>query len=133
MGMLGEDEESICFDAEGCLIHNKKKSQIGSKFERSMHVCLLLNLDSQSRNANTVSLFRDGVRICKPQALPESLTGKTLYPSITYRNVTVHYNFGPCPNAPLPFVCRMVQDAAIKDVDVTANEGPEEGDCTAIF
>jgi hypothetical protein len=82
--VLGEDEKSVCFDAEGNFIYNKTKTQVGAKFERSMHVCVLVNLDSDSPNANTVSIFRDGQRICKPQALPESLVGEVfIQPSRT--------------------------------------------------
>lgn len=98
-----------------------------------MNVCLLVNLDPKTPNANTVSIFRDGQRICQPQALPESLQGKVLYPTVTYRNVTVHYNFGPLAHASLPFACRMVQDAGVKDVVVTPDVSPKDGKFTAAF
>merc|ERR1712070_657908 len=44
--LIGEDEESVCFDAEGSFIFNKKKTQVGAKFERNMNVALVLNLDA---------------------------------------------------------------------------------------
>jgi len=131
--LIGEDEHSICFDAEGSFIHNKKKTSVGAKFERSMNVALVVNVDSKSPNANTVSLFRDGVRICEPQALPDSMKGKALYPTLSYRNVTVHYNFGAVADSTLPFTCRMLQDASAKDVEVTKEDAPKDGKYTAAF
>merc|ERR1712048_54542 len=50
--------------------------------------------------------------------LPEELVGKTLFPSITYKNVTLQVNFGPQPKVPLPFKCRMLQDAAEEDLEI---------------
>lgn len=34
-------------------------------------ISILLNLDTQSPNAYTMSLFREGVRIAEPQTIPE--------------------------------------------------------------
>jgi len=131
--LIGEDAESVCFDAEGTFIHNKKKVQVGAKFERGMNVCLIVNLDATSPNANTISVFKDGERICQPQVLPESLRGKALYPTLTYRNVTVHYNFGPVHHAALPFTCRTWQDVSVKDAVVAKEEPPKDGKYTALF
>lgn len=131
--LIGEDEESICFDAEGSFLHNKKKTQVGAKFERCMNVGILVNLDASSPNANTVSVFRDGERICQPQALPEYLKGKVLYPTLTYRNVTVHYNFGPTKHAELPFSCRSWQEMSSKDAVVSKVDVPKDGKYTAVF
>ena len=55
---------------------------------------LLLNLDVESPNAHTVSLFRNGVRACKPQSLPESMKGKVLFPTVNFRNMTLLTNYG---------------------------------------
>ncbi|CAE8684753.1 unnamed protein product, partial [Polarella glacialis] len=68
--------------------------------------------------ANTISLFRNGVRISEPQPLPENLRGKVLYPTINYKNVTLQINLGPSPRQPLPFSCRMLADAASADVEL---------------
>merc|ERR1712048_589590 len=85
-------------------------------------------------NAQTVTFFKNGQRLATPQALPESLHGKVLYPAITYRNVCLHYNFGPEPIAPLPFKCRMWQDAALKDVSVTPPcPAPKDGKYDVLF
>merc|ERR1712232_469179 len=55
---------------------------------------------------------------CQPHPLPEHFVGKTLFPAITFRNVSVEVNFGPKPRAPLPFTCRMLNDAAAADVEL---------------
>jgi len=116
----GDGEDSICFDAEGALVHNKRKTKACDKFSPADAVLtVLLNLDQSSANANTISLFKDGQRACAPQPLPDSLIGKTLYPALTFRNVTVHYNFGPALSTPLPFSCRTLQEASAKDVVVS--------------
>jgi len=78
-----------------------------------------------------VSVFRDGQRISEPQALPENLQGQTLFPTITYRNVTLQVNFGSSPLAQLPFKCHMLSDASEKDVQVTP--APKEGKCEVMF
>merc|ERR1712194_868412 len=66
------------------------------------------------------SLFVNGERASDPQALPENLHGKTLFPTITYRNVTLQLNFGPAASlssAKLPFTCRTVGEAATAEVE----------------
>lgn len=52
-----------------------------------------------------MSLFKDGVRVCQPQPLPEALVGKALFPTVTFKNMTTYVNFGPEPLSPLPFKC----------------------------
>merc|ERR1712190_528552 len=105
---LGETEETICFDSEGNLTHNRKSDMVSQKFARDQVMSVLLNLDQGSPNANTVSVFRDGVRICSPQPLPQNLRGKPLFPAVTFRNVTVNVNFGPASMTNMPFKCLMV-------------------------
>merc|ERR1712232_977763 len=78
-------------------------------------MAVVLNLDSSSPNANTVSLFKDGVRASEPQPLPEAMKGKPLFPAVTFRNMTLRPHFGPMPLQPLPFKCRCVGDAAKAD------------------
>merc|ERR1712187_963453 len=94
---------------------------------------VLLNLDSKSPNANTVSLFKDGKRVSEPQPLPDSLKGKTLFPTVTYRNVTLDVNFGPVPQCPLPFKCLMMSDAAKEDVEVSKLKEPKDGKYEVIY
>jgi len=119
---LGDGELSACFDAEGAFIHNGKKQVCSQRFGQGDVVGVLVNLDAQSPNANTISMFKNGKRASQPQPLPDTLKGKPLFPAFTFRNVTVHYNFGPKPLAPLPFTCHMVKDALAKEAAVTAPE-----------
>jgi hypothetical protein len=130
---LGDSEHSVCFDSEGTLVHNRKASPCCARISHDQVIGVLLNLDADSPNANTVSLFQDGVRLCQPQPLPESLVGKTLFPAITFRAVTVQVNFGIAPMAKLPFVCRMVQDATISDVTPARDVRPKDGKYEVLF
>merc|ERR1712190_146320 len=123
--MGAETEDSACFDADGNFVVGKTKTWEGDKFQPCEQVlAVLLNLDAKSPNANTISLFRDGERVCQSQALPEGMKGKVLYPTINYRHMTLHLNFGPVASAALPFKCRMLSDAAKADVEVTTVKGP---------
>mmetsp|Transcript_74141 Transcript_74141/g.206076 ORF Transcript_74141/g.206076 Transcript_74141/m.206076 type:complete len:881 (+) Transcript_74141:79-2721(+) len=133
---LGDGESNVCFDTEGNFTHGKKSVSAlgGVKLGRGDILAVVLNLVAGSPNANSVSLFRNGQRVSEPQPLPEELKGKDLYPAVTFRNVTLHYNFGPSPMAPLPFKCRMWQDAAQKDVQVTQPaHPPKDGKYEVLF
>mmetsp|Transcript_48803 Transcript_48803/g.111156 ORF Transcript_48803/g.111156 Transcript_48803/m.111156 type:complete len:891 (-) Transcript_48803:33-2705(-) len=110
---LADGLESVCFDSEGFFIHGKTRQKVSQKFSHNQVVAVVLNLDPASPNADTVSLFRDGVRVAEPQPLPEALKGKVLYPAVTYRNVTLQVNFGATPLRPLPFKCLTLQEAAV--------------------
>mmetsp|Transcript_90704 Transcript_90704/g.290750 ORF Transcript_90704/g.290750 Transcript_90704/m.290750 type:complete len:856 (-) Transcript_90704:113-2680(-) len=131
--ILGATADSICFDSDGAIFHDKKRTVGGQRFGRDNVMAVLLNLDEKSENANTVSLFKDGKRVSQPQALPEGLKGKTLFPHIGFKNASVHVNFGPTPLAPLPFTCHMVQDAAKAHVKVTAYAAPADGKYDVAF
>ena len=73
--------QSICFDQEGFLLSDGKRTSVTQRIQRDQVLAVLLNLDPHSRNANTVSLFRDGERASDPQPLPESLMGSGAVPS----------------------------------------------------
>merc|ERR1712039_1054470 len=123
--MGNESEDSVCFDSDGNYVVGKTKTWVGNKFQPCSEVLgVLLNLDAKSPNANTISLFRDGERVCQPQALPESMKGKVLFPTINYRHMTLHLNFGSAPCAALPFKCTMLSNAAKADVEVTTLKAP---------
>jgi len=124
---------SVSFDSEGYFVHEKSRKRVSQKFGRDVTVALLINLDESSPNANTISLFRDGVRICEPQAIPEKLKGKPLFPTITYKNVTLQVNFGPAPMRPLPFKCHMLSEAAAADVEVAVVPKPADGKYEVLF
>lgn len=117
---LGESAESISFDSEGGFTAGGQSTPATQRFGRDQVLTVVLNLDSASPNANTVSLFRNGARVSRPQQLPESLKGKTLFPHVTFKNVTLQVNWGPSPMVPLPFACRMIQGAAAEDAVVAA-------------
>merc|ERR1712187_530382 len=89
--------------------------------------------DEKSPNAFTVSLFKNGERACQPQPIPENMKGKPLFPTITYRNVTFEANFGPTAMRPLPFTCRMAQDAASADIEVVPGKPPKDGKHEVLF
>merc|ERR1712217_276219 len=125
--MGGDSEDGVCFDSEGFYIANKAKTTVSQRFSRDQIIAVLLNLDPKSPNANTISLFREGERITEPQPLPEHLHGKTLYPHVAFRSVTVQMLFGKEPTKALPFKCRMLQGAAQLDTIVAPCPEPADG------
>eukprot|EP00439_Symbiodinium_sp_Y106_P048707 s460_g6.t1 len=131
--LLGESEDSVCFDSEGFFTQCKTSVQATQRFDRHQVLGLLLNLDASSPNANTVSLFHDGIRVSQPIPLPEVLKGKTLFPAVTFRNITLAFNFGPVPMMPLPFKCHMLGAAATQDVEVAAPTQPKDGKFEVVF
>eukprot|EP00931_Biecheleriopsis_adriatica_P064435 TRINITY_DN39212_c0_g1_i1.p1 TRINITY_DN39212_c0_g1~~TRINITY_DN39212_c0_g1_i1.p1 ORF type:complete len:900 (+),score=229.97 TRINITY_DN39212_c0_g1_i1:49-2700(+) len=131
---LGFDEDSFGFDSDGNFLCGKTKTAVSEKFTSGEVVAVVLNLDSSSPNAHTISLFKDGVRASPPQALPEQLKGKILYPTLTFKNVSVLYNFGPEPISSLPFKCHMLSNAAQKDAGMRpAPAGPKDGRYEVLF
>eukprot|EP00403_Amphidinium_massartii_P027057 CAMPEP_0178388830 /NCGR_PEP_ID=MMETSP0689_2-20121128/9797_1 /TAXON_ID=160604 /ORGANISM="Amphidinium massartii, Strain CS-259" /LENGTH=843 /DNA_ID=CAMNT_0020009249 /DNA_START=13 /DNA_END=2544 /DNA_ORIENTATION=- len=115
--ILGEEKDGICFDSDGIMMADGvKKAVCTEKFGREQAVAIVLNLDPKSPNKNTVAMYKDGHRICAPQALPESLVGKTIYPHVAFRNVSLQVHFGPTPLKALPFNCRMLNTAAVADI-----------------
>jgi len=132
--ILGDSEASICFDCQGYHVHGKKRSKVAVKFNRGETVALLVNLDEKNPNSNTISLFRNGQRVSEPQPLPDNFKGKVLYPTVSYKNVTLQLNLGSLPMAPLPFKCRMIGDAAQADVEVSkVTTVAPGGKCEVLF
>merc|ERR1719498_425873 len=125
---LLSEEDSILFDNEGNLLHGKSKKRTNHQFPRHGSFAVVVNRDEAHANAETVSVFVNGVRRCQPQKLPEDWKGKALYPTVVYRGVTLQVNFGAQPATKLPFTCRMVSDAAKADVEVAKPpaDGPAE-------
>lgn len=126
--ILGDGQDNVCFDESGSFMHNnvRSRSAVSSQtpvMSADSSIVLVLNLDLKSPNFNTISLFKDGVRLCLPQELPDTLKGKVLFPTVTFKNVTVHTNFSAEPEVPLPFRCRMIADAAMEDVVATESQG----------
>eukprot|EP00927_Polykrikos_kofoidii_P041705 TRINITY_DN3554_c0_g1_i1.p1 TRINITY_DN3554_c0_g1~~TRINITY_DN3554_c0_g1_i1.p1 ORF type:complete len:1021 (+),score=227.83 TRINITY_DN3554_c0_g1_i1:220-3063(+) len=128
--LLDEDAGGIYFDSDGNFVHQRTRTRVSQRFGRDQVLGVLINLDASSPHKNTMSLFRDGHRLSEPQAIPAALSGSPLYPTFIYKNVTLHVNFGPVAKRPLPFVCRMLQDASLEDVEmssfgISATEKPE--------
>jgi len=130
---LGDTEDSVCFDSDGQYTSAKSSAMAVPRFAREQVYSVVVNLDDGSPNAHTISLFRDGVRMCQPQKLPEALKGKPLFPAVTYRNLTVQVNFGAESMTKLPFSCRMVQDASVVDAKVLAAPKPKDGKYEVVF
>jgi len=129
---LTDGPDNVCFDSEGYFAHEKRRRKVAQKFSHDQTVAVLLNLDASSPNANTISLFRNGIRVSEPQPLPENLHGKVLYPTVTYKNVTLKVNFGPAALAPLPFKCLTLAEAAAADVEVQEEPKPKDGKCDVL-
>eukprot|EP00928_Gymnodinium_smaydae_P099363 TRINITY_DN9457_c0_g2_i1.p1 TRINITY_DN9457_c0_g2~~TRINITY_DN9457_c0_g2_i1.p1 ORF type:complete len:797 (-),score=272.82 TRINITY_DN9457_c0_g2_i1:183-2573(-) len=125
---MGESSASICFDSEGNLHNGKKRQKVMNQKMNNSTMAILLNLDSASPNKNTISLFRAGKRVCEPQPLPEELVGKTLFPTVAFRNMTVEVNMGPIAHCPLPFKCTMIGGAAQEDLEVRKVAVAEKGE-----
>ena len=125
---LADGTDNICFDTEGFFTHGKNRTRAGQKLLRDQTVALVVNLEEGSPNQNTVSLFVNGSRASKPQKIPENLRGKVLYPTITYRNISLEVNLGPIPRKALPFTCHMLAAAAVSDVAQTP-KSPGKKEC----
>mmetsp|Transcript_45899 Transcript_45899/g.82648 ORF Transcript_45899/g.82648 Transcript_45899/m.82648 type:complete len:866 (+) Transcript_45899:51-2648(+) len=123
---LGDGPLNCCFDSEGFFVHEKSRKKAGKKFVADNTVGVLLNLDSSSPNANTISLFINGERASQPTPLPQELVGQPLFPTITYKNVSLEVNLGPSLRAELPFKCRMLSTAAAADVETVKQAAAEK-------
>lgn len=121
----GGSVDAIFLDSEGFFSYGKVRTRVSHRFGQDDVVALLVNLDPSSPNANTVSLFCNGVRACEPQAVPERLLGKALWPHISYKNATVQVNLGPHALAPLPFKCPLLAGGAAEDLEL-APPSPEQ-------
>eukprot|EP00435_Cladocopium_sp_Y103_P012722 s4613_g3.t1 len=125
---VGDTEDSVGFDSEGHFIHSRTFSAGATqRFGRDQVMGVLLNLDASSANANTISLFRDGMRASQPMPLPENLKGKTLFPAVTFRNISLSLNFGPAPKADFPFKCHMLGKGAMQDLEIAKATSPKDG------
>merc|ERR1719382_702151 len=127
---LGDGADSVCFDSDGSSPRDGITSKAGRKFGRGQTLAIVLDRSADSDQANTVTLFVDGKKASEPQALPEGMAGKALFPTLTYRNMTLQANLGPKPKVALPFLCRTVADAAADDAEVVA---APSGKCEALF
>jgi len=116
---LGDDAtKSIAFDSDGNYHAEGLRKKGGCVMQKDMTLALVVNLDASTPNANTVSLFRNGARVSEPMSLPDAMRGQSLFPTVTYKNVTLQVNFGATPLVALPFRCHTLGEAAAADVEV---------------
>lgn len=126
--LMGETADSVCFDNQGGFTSScTREVSPAMKFAKHDVVALVLNLDSSSDNANTVSMFKNGVRVCTPKKLPESLKGVALFPTFTFKNVTIAVNYSALSWEKLPFKCWTFADAGADDFEMTAAVRPKDG------
>mmetsp|Transcript_61094 Transcript_61094/g.170901 ORF Transcript_61094/g.170901 Transcript_61094/m.170901 type:complete len:921 (+) Transcript_61094:98-2860(+) len=128
---LSESDESFGFSSVGDFFHGKKRTEKAcpAVWAKGAVFGILLNLVEGAPNAFTISLFKDGKRVSKPLELPETFKGKALYPTLTFKNVTLAVDFGGPdgkPTKPLPFAVRMLQDAAAEDAVENQSKAPEK-------
>lgn len=67
---LLSEEDSVYFDNDGFFVHGKKRVKTNQKFTKASTIAIVVNMDASSPNADTVSIFSNGTRICQPQKLP---------------------------------------------------------------
>eukprot|EP00746_Dinoflagellata_sp_MGD_P120253 gnl/MRDRNA2_/MRDRNA2_55861_c0_seq1.p1 gnl/MRDRNA2_/MRDRNA2_55861_c0~~gnl/MRDRNA2_/MRDRNA2_55861_c0_seq1.p1 ORF type:complete len:1088 (+),score=364.60 gnl/MRDRNA2_/MRDRNA2_55861_c0_seq1:77-3265(+) len=134
---VGDDSgDSVGFDIEGYWCAEGKKERLGFKGfnrQRGTVVAVVLNLVKGSPNENTVSLFQDGTRVTNPMPLPEGLKGATLFPALTWKNITLMTNFGPKCIKEYPFTCTMIQDGAKADLEEIKMSPPKDGMYEVLF
>jgi hypothetical protein len=124
------EAESVFFDVDGSFSAGNIRQVVANgrvALARDVVIAVVLNLDSKSPNNNTIALYKDGVRVTAPRQIPEEMHGKTLYPHVNFRSVSVQVNMGPTPLKELPFKCRMLQAAAQADVAVAPSKESKDG------
>eukprot|EP00927_Polykrikos_kofoidii_P059626 TRINITY_DN54771_c0_g1_i1.p1 TRINITY_DN54771_c0_g1~~TRINITY_DN54771_c0_g1_i1.p1 ORF type:complete len:1177 (-),score=298.62 TRINITY_DN54771_c0_g1_i1:178-3618(-) len=121
---LGSVDSTVGFDSDGLFYSGKTCTRVVHRlFPYSQVFGVMLNLNPDSPNANTISLFRDGVRVSSPQKLPDCLVGKTLFPTLNYKNMVLHVNLGPVQLASMPFRCLTVQEAFEDHTELNKDRG----------
>lgn len=66
--------------------------------------------------------------------LPDNLQGKTLFPHVSFKNLTLQVQFGPTVSNQLPFKCRTLQEAASADMVAGHKaKAPADGKHDVIF
>lgn len=133
--------DHICFEQEGAYLcpspedpNAKREKACKQRFALKV-VGIVMNLDTTSPVANTLSIFLDGVRMGEPQPIPEHLHGKALYPTVTFKNATLAVNLG-CTGLclrRLPFRCRMLGDISVANAELASFARPPPGDKYSII
>eukprot|EP00746_Dinoflagellata_sp_MGD_P165898 gnl/MRDRNA2_/MRDRNA2_95445_c0_seq1.p1 gnl/MRDRNA2_/MRDRNA2_95445_c0~~gnl/MRDRNA2_/MRDRNA2_95445_c0_seq1.p1 ORF type:complete len:893 (+),score=243.52 gnl/MRDRNA2_/MRDRNA2_95445_c0_seq1:103-2679(+) len=131
---LGGDSSDFCIDSEGSVLHDGKRTNLGSKFGKDDTIAMVLNLAAGSPCENTISVFKNGKRVGKdPFPIPEGLKGKALYPTITFKNVSMIVNFGPILLCSLPFNGTPLQLADKSHVEKSSASASKDGKYEVLF
>jgi len=134
--IAGSDGNSIAMDNDGNVWHDGKGSRRATRWFVGDVICVVLNVDADSENANSFSVFRNGARIAQPTPLPKEMVGKTLFPMVALRSTAVAVNFGAPGKRPwkeLPFQVRMLDDAAAVDVEKAKAVAPKNGKYSVVL
>jgi len=133
--LLDDADLQVWFDSEGMFCHQRPDRRSRSRLTvgRDSVLAVMVNLQGAGANVDTISLFKDGQRVGQAVPLPDSLRGATLFPTINYRNATLQVNLGPSPRRPFPFICRMLTDCAVDDVEFVEAQARSDGKHEVLF
>lgn len=134
MPVLGDHMDCAYFDTEGLAVLRtaalKRQKPGGQRFVSGDILTVVFSVGA---GGGKLSLYRNGVLSSFLRDLPEELTTKPLFPTISFKGMVLHVNFGPIPSIALPFKCRMLQDAALEDVVIAIAKSSEDEKGTAVF
>lgn len=128
--------DGVCFSYDGSFFcptpkepNQRVKEALGkNKNFGSATVGVVLNLDATTPTANTISIFLNGVRAGDPRTIPEHLLGQALYPTLTFKNVTLQVNLGARGHLrQLPFKCNLLGNMAADDAESSNVGRPVDG------
>lgn len=113
---LGDgSSDSVAFDSDGTFISAEPDQERPLRVEKACKafhshrvISIVVNLNKDAPNGNTLAVFLDGQRAGPSKPIPAHLHGKVLYPTITFQNATLAVNFGSSGQrfSKLPFRCR---------------------------
>eukprot|EP00927_Polykrikos_kofoidii_P027805 TRINITY_DN2434_c0_g2_i1.p1 TRINITY_DN2434_c0_g2~~TRINITY_DN2434_c0_g2_i1.p1 ORF type:complete len:904 (-),score=172.59 TRINITY_DN2434_c0_g2_i1:162-2825(-) len=131
---LDTESDAISFDSDGFFSDGRARWQSPHTFSKDHVVAVLLNLDPESAQANTVRLFIEGKPAGDPRSLPDCFRGRALFPTISFRYASVRAHFGPTPLRQMPFKCTMLQNAAAEHCEVVPEASQlEDGRNEVVF
>jgi len=125
--IIGDNQESFCFDADGSFMHNKQVVVFPKEAAFGTFSVVVDMVEHK------VSMFKDGGEFGAVQDIPQVFRGKTLFPTVTFKNLTVHVNFGPAHLQGSPLRCRLLQDAAAEDVEISSEAPSKAGSWEVMF
>jgi len=132
--ILDTREDTVHFDVSGFLVNGKMKKPIQNlRIMRREVLCIAIDLDESSDTPDTITLYRDSVRICGPEKLPRSWKGKALFPTVAFRNLTLRYNFGPVRLSNPPSGFHMLHDVARADATMSPSDASQDSPHEVLF